>query len=308
MKLKEWGAFWLLAMVWGTSFLWIKIAVGEISPFMLVALRFLFGFAGLFAVMQITRQPFPRDLALWSRFLFMAVFNMVVPITLISWGETKIESSLAAILNGTVPLWTIIIAHFVLHDEKITPARILGLFVGFAGVVILVSRDLAPEGLTGDVFGQLAVVGAAVSYAVSATFSRRYLRGQSPVIQAALVLLLADAMMWLITPAVESPLRLPALSITWFAIAWLGLLGSCLAFWLYYYLINNIGPTRTSLVTYVFPVIGLVLGIVFLGEVADWRLLIGSFFVVVGIVVVNLIPNFSLQRYLCWISRKAESE
>ena len=295
MRLRDWGAFWLLAIVWGTSFLWIKIAVQEIGPFTLVALRLLFGLVGLVVVLIITRQSFPRDRNLWLRFLFMGATNTAIPITLISWGETRIDSSVAAILNGTVPLFTIVIAHYWVHDEKITLPRVFGLVIGFVGVVVLVSRDLN-AGSWGDVVGQLAVVLAAISYATAYTFSRRYLRGQSPILQAAAVLMWGDLLMWLAVPLTELPLRLPLLPQTWLAIAWLGLLGSCLAFLLNYYLINAIGPTRASLVAYVFPVIGLALGILLLNEVADWRLLVGSLLVVSGIVIVNLLPTFAPRR------------
>jgi len=293
MKIKEWGAFWLLGLVWGSSFLWIKIAVEEIGPFTLVAFRLLFGLVGLLIMMRLRKQSFPRDRKTLLAFLFMGLFNTALPFTLISWGETKIDSSLAAILNGTVPLFTIVIAHFWLHDDKISLPRIAGLIVGFAGVVVLVSRDLGPAGVfNGDISGQLAVLAASLCYATAITFSRRHLRGQPPLVQATMVILIADTLLWLTAPIVERPLHVPTLPITWFALAWLGLLGSCLAYLLFFYLINAWGPTRASLVTYVFPVIGLLLGIVFLGEIADWRLMIGSLLVVAGIVVVNLKVRF----------------
>jgi drug/metabolite transporter (DMT)-like permease len=291
MKLKEWGAFAVLGLVWGSSFLWIKIAVQEIGPFMLVALRLLLGLAGLLVVMRLQGQSFPRERRVLFAYLFMGAFNTAIPFTLISWGETKIDSGLASILNGTVPLFTIIIAHFWLHDEKISLPRVAGLVVGFVGVVVLVSRDLGPEGLHGNVWGQLAVIAAAICYATAITFSRRHLRGQPPVVLSTMTLLIADAYLWLVTPFAERPLLLPTLPLTWLAIAWLGLLGSCLAYLLFFYLINAWGPTRASLVTYVFPVIGLILGIIFLNEVADWRLLVGSLLVVAGIAVVNLRPR-----------------
>jgi len=289
MKLKEWSAFGLLGLVWGSSFLWIKIAVAEIGPFTLVAFRLLFGLIGMLIVMRLSGRAFPRDRKTLLAYLFMGVFNTALPFTLISWGETKIDSGLASILNGSVPLFTIVIAHFWLHDDKITLPRIAGLIVGFTGVVVLVSRDLDPAGaFGGDSLGQLAVLAASCSYATAITFSRRRLRSQPPVVQATMVILIADALMWLTAPIVERPLHIPSLPITWFALAWLGLLGSCLAYMLFFYLINAWGPTRASLVTYVFPVVGLLLGIIFLGESADWRLMIGSLLVVAGIVVVNL--------------------
>jgi drug/metabolite transporter (DMT)-like permease len=247
--------------------------------------------------MRLKKQSFPRDRRVLLAYLFLGVFNTAIPFTLISWGETRIDSGLASILNGTVPLFTIVIAHFWLHDEKITLPRIAGLLVGFVGVVVLVSRDIGPQGLVGNLWGQVAVIGGSVCYAVAITFSRKHLRNQPPVLQSTMILLVADALLWLtvpivrrVAPGIESPLHvIPVLPLTWFAIAWLGLLGSCLAYLLFFYLINSWGPTRASLVTYVFPVIGLVLGIIFLKEVVDWQLVVGPLLVVAGIVVVNFI-------------------
>jgi drug/metabolite transporter (DMT)-like permease len=287
MKLKEWGAFWLLGLVWGSSFLWIKIAVGYMGPLAVAAFRQLIGVLGLLVVMAIRRQPFPRGGRTLRAYAVLGVLQSAVPFALIAWGETRIDSALAAILNGTMPLFTILIAHVWLHDDRITPARLVGLVVGFGGVVVLGSRDLGPEGFHGTAWGQLAVLVATLSYAVASTFSRRHLRDQPPLLQATMVVLVGDVILWSSVGIGERPLHLPAAALPWIALAWLGLLGSCLAYLLYFYLINAWGPTRASLVTYVFPVIGLVLGIAFLGERVDWHLVLGSLLVVSGIVVVN---------------------
>jgi drug/metabolite transporter (DMT)-like permease len=195
---------------------------------------------------------------------------------------------MASILNGTVPLFTIVIAHFWLHDEKITLPRVAGLVVGFAGVVVLVGPNLRLAPMRGNLWGQLAVLLAAGSYALAATFSRKHLRGQPPLMQATMVVLIADMLMGTAALSVERPFHIPALPLTWIALAWLGLLGSCLAYLLYFYLINTWGPTRASLVSYIFPVVGLLLGVIFLSETAGWRLMVGSSLVVAGIVIVNL--------------------
>ncbi len=293
MKVKEWIAFAALGLIWGSSFLWIKIAVGETGPFTLVAFRLLFGALGLAAIMLLKRQPLPRDRRTWLAYGFMGLVNSALPFVLITWAEQYIDSSLASILNGTVPLFTIVIAHFWLQDEKITAGRLGGLLLGFVGIVVLVSRDLDPAvfsgALTGlGLLGQLAMLVAVISYATAITFSRRYLRNQPPVLQAGLVVIIADALVWGVTPVVERPLNLPDTALAWFAIVWLGVLGSCVAYLLFFYLINAWGPTRASLVTYVFPVVGLVLGIIFLREPADWRLLAGSLLIVAALAVVNL--------------------
>ena len=292
MRIKEWLAFIALGLIWGSSFLWIKIALAETGPFTLVGFRLLFGFAGLLVVLAIQRPKLPRDRRTLLAFAFMGLFNTALPFILITWGETRIPSSLASILNGSVPLFTIVIAHFWLHDEKITAARLGGLVVGFIGIVVLVSGDLTPDNIHSDIWGQLAVVAASMSYATAITFSRRHLRGQPPVLQTGMVLLIADSIIWATALAgAERPLQLPHSFLPWFAIVWLGLLGTCLAYLLFFWLINAVGPTRASLVTYVFPVVGLVLGIVILHEAADWRLLAGSALIVGGIAVVNLIPT-----------------
>lgn len=291
MKLKEWVAFTVLGLLWGSSFLWIKIAVENVSPFVVVALRVSFGLISLLAVMYWQRQSIPRDRSTLLKYLFMGVFNVVVPFLLITWGETHIDSSLAAILNATTPLFVIVIAHFALHDEKITGPRLLGLIVGFVGVVVLVAQDFDPRALQGDLLGQLAVLLAAASYAVALVFSRRQLRNVRPVVQSTMILMFATAIMWVITPVVERPVALPAQPLAWVAVLWLGVLGLCAAYLLFFWLNNVWGPTRASLVTYVFPVVGVVLGVIFLAEPLNWNMVLGSALVVGGIVVVNRKPR-----------------
>jgi drug/metabolite transporter (DMT)-like permease len=287
MRLREWGAFWLLGAIWGSSFLWIKVAVAETGPVMLAALRLLFGLAGLLTVARMTKQTFPRDRGLLARFLVLGLLNTALPFALIPWGETRIASGLAAVLNATTPLFALVIAHFWLRDERITLLRAGGLGIGFAGVVVLMGPDLGPAALQGSLWGQAAVLGASVSYAAAATFARRYLRGQPPMVQATIAVFMADALLWLTVPVAERPLRLPHLPITWFALVWLGLLGSCVAYLLYYYLINAWGAARATAVAYIFPVIGLILGVVFLGEPLHARLAAGTLLVVAGIAIVN---------------------
>jgi drug/metabolite transporter (DMT)-like permease len=294
--MKQWVVFGILGTVWGSSFLWIKIAVAETGPFTLVTFRLFFGLLGLLLILLARREKIRMSFSTFLKFAFMGVFNTAVPFVLITWGEQHIASSLAAILNATVPLFTIVLAHFWLPDEKITLPKLAGLVVGFMGIVVLVSQDFAPEVLQNalagaGLWGQIAVLVASLSYATAATFSRRHLRGQPPILQTGMVLLIADAVMWGVTPVVERPMNFPDTSLAWFAILWLGVLGSCLAYVMFFYLMNAWGPTRASLVTYIFPVIGLILGIIFLREPADWRLIVGTLLIVGGIGVVNLKPK-----------------
>lgn len=284
---KDWAAFWLLGLIWGSSFLWIRIAVQEIGPFMLVALRVLIGVLGLALVAAVARPALPRAPRTYLAMAVLGLINTAVPFVLISWGETRIPSSLASILNGTVPLFTILIAHVALHDDRITLPRVLGLAVGFAGVVVLLSKDLDPGTIHASLLGQGAVILAAIAYAGASVFARTQVRNLAPVANAILPLIAADVFMWLALPVFESPVRFPVLPITWVALIWLGLLGSCIAYLLYFHLIRQWGPTRSTMVTYVFPLVGLILGILFLDEHADWRLIVGSALIVAGIGVVN---------------------
>ncbi len=291
VKQREWLLFGLLGLVWGSSFLWIKIAVQEIGPVTLVAFRLLLGLVGLLAVVAARRPPLPSGRHTWATLGLLGLTNTALPFILISWGEQFIDSAVASILNGTVPLFTLVIAHLSLHDDRITPARLLGLLTGFAGVVVLVRRDLGPQALGGSLLGQLAVLAAAVSYAGSSVLARRNLRQVDPIMQAFIPLIAADAAAWLAIPWLEAPFHPPRLPLTWLALVWLGLLGSCLAYLLYFHLLHALGPTRATMVTYVFPVVGLILGVVFLGERADWHLVVGAALVAASIAVVNRRPR-----------------
>lgn len=288
MKSRTWLAFGALSAIWGSSFLWIKIAVQEVGPFRLVAFRLLFGVIGLLIAGRISRQPLRLSRKQLPSYLILALFNTALPFTLISWGETRIDSGMASILNGTVPLFTLVIAHFWLQDERITLPRTLGLLIGFGGVAFLVGQNLELDKiLEGNALGQLAVLAASASYATGLTLTRKRFRGQPPVAQATLVVLFSDLMLWACAIAFESPLRLPSLSLTWIALLWLGFLGTGLAYLLYFYLINEWGSTRTSVVTYTMPVIGVILGVVFLGETLSLSLIVGVGLVLTGIGFVN---------------------
>ncbi len=290
-KLRDWVIFSALGLTWGSSFLWIKIAVQETAPLTVVGLRLLFGWLGMLGVVLWRRTPLPRDRVTLLRLSVLGLLQTALPFALITWGETRIDSGLASILNGSMPLFTMVIAHLALHDEKITLPRLGGLTAGFVGVVVLVSRDLNPQGPGGGILGQLAVLAASLSYAVAVVYSRGRLRNLPPIVQSFGVLTVAEALVWASALTFTRPIRLPAHALTWLAVAWLGLLGSCLAYIMFFHLINAWGPTRASLVTYVFPVVGLLLGILFLRERADWRLLLGSALVVSGILVANRRPK-----------------
>jgi drug/metabolite transporter (DMT)-like permease len=215
----------------------------------------------------------------------LGIINIAIPFFLISWGELSIDSAVASILNATVPLFTILIAHFLLQDDKMTAPKVLGLLLGFAGVVILMSKDIGAS--LGSLLGQLAVVLASLCYAGGAVYARRTTHDMPGILRSAGPLLPATVIMWLATFMAESPVKLPQTGLTWIALLFLGVLGSGFAFVLSYYLLHEIGPTRTSMVTYLFPLGGVVLGVVFLDEALSWQLVVGAVLIVLSLVVAN---------------------
>jgi drug/metabolite transporter (DMT)-like permease len=291
VKSREWVLFWALGLIWGSSFVWIKVGVRELDPFTLVGWRLLFGTLGMVMVVVWQRPPFPRKRSTWVALALLGLVNTALPFVLITWGEKSIDSAVASVLNSTVPLFTLVIAHLFLHDEPITARKAVGLLVGFAGVLILMARDLRLGSLRIGLLGQAAVLLAAVSYATASVFARRTMREVSPLVQAFVPMAFADALVWCIATQVGEPGRLPSLANTWIALLWLGLLGSCVAYLIYYNLLHSLGATRATMVTYVFPVVGVALGVLFLRERADWHLLAGASLVISSIAVVNWNPK-----------------
>lgn len=289
---KVWAAFWILTLAWGTSFLFIKVGLRTLQPITLVALRLLVGWLGLMALMTLRGQSLPRQWSIWRHLLVMGLVNTAVPFILITWAESGpngVDSAVASILNSTVPLFTIVMAGVFFRIEEVTLGRVLGLLIGFAGVVLLMSRDLSSQ--WGTAVPQLAVVLAAVCYAFAATYARRNLHAVDPIILAAGQLLVADVLVWLAALRFE---QFTQQSLPWTtvgAILWLGLLGSCLAYILFFHILRNWGATRASMITYVLPVVGVTAGVVFLDETFDWRLLIGGLLILSGVAAVNWRPK-----------------
>ena len=290
MKPKHWIVYILLGLIWSTSFLWIKIAIEEIGPFTLVAFRVLFGLLTAGGAALVARVAWPTDRRTLVTYAILGLTSVGIPFFLITWAELFIDSAITSILNATAPLFTILIAHYFLHDDKMTGPKILGLFTGFAGVTILLSKDLG-AGAHNSVIGQLAVVVASIFYAGSTVYARKttehvpgLVRGAGPFFSATLV-------MWVAAPLLERPFTLPQLPITWIALLWLGALGSGVALIMWYYLLHEIGPTRTISVTYIFPLGGVILGVIFLHERLSWQLIAGTLLIISGVLATNWTPK-----------------
>ena len=283
---RDWLLFGLISLFWGSSYLFIKIGVQTLQPFTLIALRLFFGVLVLSVALRLSRAPIPRDRSTYGKLVIMAVFNIVIPFSLITWGEQYIDSSLATILQATTPLVTIVIASLVLADEAITVDRLVGLIVGFAGVIVLLSHGLS-GGRGESSLGELAILGASVSYAAGNVFVRVRMRGHHPTVPAFFQVGIALVIITVLMLVFESPVQLPTTGQAWFAVVWLGVFGSSLAYLIYFRLIHRLGPTRLSLITYVMPIVGIVLGVAVLSETIDARTLIGTAIILGGVGLVN---------------------
>ncbi len=290
MKTKHWIAFIALGVIWSSSFLWIKLGVQEAGPTVLVAFRMLFGFLSAAVVAIYQKDKWPRDWKTWGIYAILGPTSLAIPIFFISWGEQTIDSAVASILNATMPLFTLIIAHFTLHDDRMTLQKVIGLLAGFAGIVVLLSKDLFANAHNSAI-GQAAVILAALFYAGSAVATRKFTQHVQGAVRGAAPLLTSTIFMWALMPFFEPSFKFPVQPVTWIAILWLGVLGSGIAMVLNYYLLHEIGPTRSSMVTYVFPPGGVLLGIIFLNEELTWQLLAGAVLIVASLVIVNRRPQ-----------------
>ena len=282
------AAFILLGLIWGSSFAWIKIAVEEIPPATLVAWRMTLGAAGMVAMLLAWRIALPRRARELAPLAVMGAVNAAIPIFLISWGEQFIDSGTAAVLNSLVPIFSLILAGLVIKTEPVTVLRVAGLVLGFIGAALLAGRELELRTDLSGLIGALAVVLAAVSYAVGASFAKYRIRHTHRYVVAGGTLVFAAIYMWILALAADGGLMLPMLPPTIVAVLWLGILGSFVAYLLYFFLIEHLGATMASMVTYMFPVIGVAIGVLMLGERMDVRLALGTVLVVLGIVTVTL--------------------
>jgi drug/metabolite transporter (DMT)-like permease len=281
----DWLIFFALGFMWGSSYLFIKLAVDDFGTFTLVALRLVVGALLLWSVVRIARQPLPRERRVYGHLLVMAVINITIPFLLITWAEQSVESSLAAILTSPVPLFAIVLSSLFLPDEPMRVNGVVGLVVGFIGVVIITSRGLTGAG--SSVIGEIALLGAAFSYACGAVYSRRNVRGLPPMIPAVFQVTFAAIITGTIALLFEHPWTATPDGEAIFSILWLGILGSGLAYLAVFRLFADWGATRTTLVAYLIPVVGIILGYLVLQEPVDARIIVGTALVITGVGLVN---------------------
>ena len=281
----DWLVFLVLGLIWGSSYLFIKIAVDDFGTFTLVALRLAIGALLLWTVFRLSGQPLPRQRRVYGHLFVMGLINITIPFVLITWAEQSVESSLAAILTSMVPLFTVVFAPLFIHDEPLRINAVVGLAIGFIGVVVLTSREMAGTG--SSLLADLALVAAALSYGAGAVYARRNVRGLAPLVPAVFQVTFAFLVSGTMAVLLEHPWTARPDASAVFSMIWLGLLGSGAAYLAYFRLLSRWGATRTTLVAYVLPVVGIILGLLVLQEPLDGRIMVGTALVIAGIGLVN---------------------
>jgi drug/metabolite transporter (DMT)-like permease len=275
-----------LATLWSSSFAFIKIAVETIPPLSVAAGWLLLAAVLIVAVAQLRGLRFPREDGLWPKFLAVGLFGNALPFTLISWGEVTIDSGLAAILMAVMPLATLVLAHFFTSDERMNPARVVGVFLGFGGVLVLIG-PAALAGLGDEAIRQTAVAGGAVCYAVATVIARRLPR--MPLLLSGAGALMASVL-WSLPLAllIDRPWELAPSAESVGSVVVLGLFPTALAILMYFALLQRTGATFIALNNYLIPSLGVIWGVLFLGEELSFRAMLALGIILAGIAVTRI--------------------
>jgi len=284
--LRQFGWLFLLSLIWSSSFLAIKVGVGSIPPLTLAACRVVVAAVVLYGFVRVQGAALPRGARFWTYCVLIAVIGNGLPFTLINWGEQHVDSGLAAILMSIMPLATLVLAHFFAAGERLTRAKLVGVAIGFGGVVILVGPE-ALKGLGGDAWRQVAVAGGAVSYGVAMILARNM--PPSPLIaRSAAVMIVAGAIMAPLALAVDAPWRLRPDDGAIVAALYLGLFPTALATILFFHLVQTAGPSMVAFINYLIPVLGVVWGAVVLGEQVTAKAVAALAVILAGIAVAQM--------------------
>lgn len=292
----EWGLLITLSILWGGSFFFQEVAVRELPTFTIVFSRVALAAVILFLVARLMGTVIPLSLEAWLAFFGMGLLNNVIPFTLIVWGQTQIASGLASILNATTPLFAVLVTHFLTTDEKATGLKILGVVIGFFGVAVMIGADLL-GGLGDNLFAQLAILSAALTYGFAGVFGRRFKRMGVPPVSAAFGQVTASSV-WLFPLMMISDkpwtLSIPSTS-TIAALVALAGFSTALAYIMVFRILASAGATNVLLVTFLVPVSAILLGILVLGEVLETKHFVGMLLIGAGLAVIDgrLVKKFS---------------
>ena len=288
MGLVEWSMLVLLSMLWGGSYFLVEIALLEWSPLLIVAVRVVIASIVIWGIVLAAGFPVPRARSAWIAFFWMGLLNNVFPFLLIVWGQKEIESGLAAILTAAAPIFSVIVAGVWLKDEPVTRPKLLGAVLGLIGVVVLIGPS-ALAGLDVNLLAQLAVLGAALSYAFAGVYARRFARiNIDPIVVAAGQLLMSALIMILLASMFGAPHQLIESSAkVWIAVGLMAVLSTALAYILYFRLLASAGATNAILVTLLIPVTAILLGALFLDERLQWLHILGMAVIGLGLSVID---------------------
>lgn len=268
MTSRAWVWLLSLSVLWGGSFFFAKIAVGELGPLTVVFGRVALAAVALGLILLVKRVGRRQASRPWRAFFVMGALNNVVPFSLIFWAQTHIASGMASILNATTPLFTVVVAHLLTNDEKMDCHKAAAALFGIAGVAILIGPQALSD-LRSDLWSQLACLGAALSYALAGVYGRRFKATGVDALEVAAGQVSASTVLILpIMLLVDKPWTLshwPSIA-TWAALAALALLSTALAYVLYFRILAEAGATNLLLVTFLIPVAALLLGGLFLDE------------------------------------------
>jgi len=294
---REWLLLILLSVLWGGSFFFSKVALTELKPFTVVLGRVSLAAAALLVIVRVSGLRMPDSVRMWGAFFAMGSLNNLIPFSLIFWGQTQIASGLAAILNATTPLFTVVLAHLLTRDERLTPSRLGGVLLGMVGVAVMIG-PAAMAGLGLNVLAQGAVLAAAVSYACAGIFGRRF-RGTPPLVTAAGQVSATAVMMLPIALVVDRPWAgaMPGAT-TLGALAGLALLSTAVAYVIFFRILATAGAVNIALVTFLIPVSALVLGMGILGETIEPRQFAGMGFIGLGLAAIDGRPLTLFRRRL----------
>jgi drug/metabolite transporter (DMT)-like permease len=294
----EWAMLSLLAVLWGGSYFFTKIALHDVPPMTIVFARAFIGGAALLVVLRLMGQRLPRAPGIWRALIVMGALNNFVPVVLMVWGQRYIAIGLASILNATTPLFTVFLAQFLTHDEKLTLSKLVGIVLGFLGVATMIGTE-AMAGLDAGVGGEVLCLLAALLYGFSAIYGRRFpSMGLPPITLATGQVTASAAMILPLTMLIDRPWLLPPPGLaTWASLLCLGLLSTTLGFILFFRILATAGATNLMLVTFLSPVTAILLGAGFLGERLAPRHILGVALIAIGLAALDGRPVLALRRW-----------
>jgi len=288
MNRSDWLTLIGLAVIWGSAFFCIHVAVHAVPPLTYVWLRVTIAAAALWGYLAWRKEPAGLPRSVWGSMFLLALLNNVIPFILFGWGQTHIASGLASILNATTPIWGVIVAHVFTHDERMTPRKIAGVLLGFGGVAMMIGPGLLGS-IGSDVLAQLACVTAALLYALAGVWARRFKRqGISPMSVTTGQLTASAVVMLPVAFIFDQPWQqaFPPLGAIG-AILVLAVICSAYAYVLYFRLIDSAGATNALLVTLLVPPVAIVMGALILGEAIEIRDFAGLGLIALGLAAID---------------------